>query len=74
MGKQTINQRDEQIRKEGERLRLLGKSREILKIMEEETANDAVTIFTYLLNLVKDKSSEMAKQNKVKEVCPNEEG
>lgn len=71
MGK-TTNQQDKENQKEAERLRLLGKSREVLNLLKDETAQNAITIFNYLTQRIQGEANKEAQKRIVKDLCPED--
>ncbi len=71
MGK-TENQKQEEVLREQERLRLLGKHREVLMILGDETAKNAVSVLNFCIRKIEGKLQEEAQGKLVRNTCPDD--
>ena len=71
-GKMTIDQKDEGLKKETERKRLLEKSKEVLKMLADETSKNAVDVLNYLIGKINAEHSKRAEKEIIKDLWPDD--
>ncbi len=69
MSKKTKNQENKEVEQKQERLRLVAKSREVLKLLQDETSKDALAILNFLIQGINSNLNEEAAERIIKDVC-----
>ena len=68
MGK-TNAQIDREVKQEERRLRLLGKSREVLAVLKDETSRDAIDVLNFLVSKINRNLQIEAEVKVIKDIC-----
>ena len=69
MSKKTKNQENKEVEQKQERLRLVGKSHEVLRLLQDETSKDALAILNFLIQGINSNLNEEAAERIIKDVC-----
>ncbi len=69
MSKKTKNQENKEVEQKQERLRLVAKSHEVLKLLQDETSKDALAILNFLIQGINTYLNEEAAERIIKDVC-----
>lgn len=72
MGHKTQNQKDNEIRDESARLRLVGKAREVLKILGDEESIDALNVLSFIAKKINTTLTVEAEKKLIKDICPED--
>ena len=68
MGK-TNAQIDREVEQDERRLRLLGKSREVLAVLKDETSRDAIDVLNFLVSKINRNLQIEAEAKVIKDIC-----
>ncbi len=69
MSKKTRTQENKEVEQKQERLRLVAKSHEVLKILEDETSKNALAILNFLIQGINANLNSEAAERIIKDVC-----